>query len=211
MQECSVHSLLCLLFPWVQCQSLKPVLSQCSQTGFVTVDDFIALYTRSCVFYSHGCNKFLHARTFFTLADTIPPIFRVITEVWPCPNQAMVTNNSTMIIEVVLIKAMLIEGFLYTSLIHPYLSYGVEAWHGTYQNNTSEMFVLQKKAICAINNIAYNEHTNAYFKCNKILKLSDQYKLQVLNYIFQVLHYNIDEEMELSLKYAGWFSTYPGY
>ena len=25
---------------------------------------------------------------------------------------------------------------LYTSLIHPYLSYGIEAWHGTYQNNT---------------------------------------------------------------------------
>ena len=43
MQECSVHSLICLLFPWVHCQSLKPVLSQCSQTGFVTVDDFIAL------------------------------------------------------------------------------------------------------------------------------------------------------------------------
>ena len=26
---------------------------------------------------------------------------------------------------------------LYTSLIHPYLSYGIEAWHGTYQNNIS--------------------------------------------------------------------------
>ena len=36
-----------LIFPWVQRQSLKHVLSQCSQTGFVTVDDFIALYTPS--------------------------------------------------------------------------------------------------------------------------------------------------------------------
>ena len=80
---------------------------------------------------------------------------------------------------------------LYTSLIHPYFSYGIEAWHGTYQNNTSKIFVLQKKAIHAINNLAYNEHTNAYFKCNKILKLSDQ----VLNYIFQLLHSNIDEEI----------------
>ena len=25
---------------------------------------------------------------------------------------------------------------LYTSLIHPYLAYGIEAWYGTYQNNT---------------------------------------------------------------------------
>ena len=75
---------------------------------------------------------------------------------------------------------------LYTSLIDPYLSYGIEAWHGTYQNNTSKIFVLQKKEIRAINNLAYNEHTNAYFKCNKILKLSDQYKLQISNYIFKL-------------------------
>ena len=31
---------------------------------------------------------------------------------------------------------------LYTSLINPYLSYGIEALHGTYQNNTSKIFVL---------------------------------------------------------------------
>ena len=90
----------CLLFPWVQCQSLKPVLSQCSQTGFVTVYDFISLYTRSYIFYPHGCNKFLHARTFFTLADTIAPIFTVLTQVWPRANWAMVTNNVTMLTEV---------------------------------------------------------------------------------------------------------------
>ena len=88
---------------------------------------------------------------------------------------------------------------LYTSLIHPNLSYGIEEWHGTYQNNTSKIFVLLKKAIRAINNLAYNEHTNAYFKCNKILKLSDQYKLQVSNYVFQVLQSNIDEEIKSGL------------
>ena len=88
---------------------------------------------------------------------------------------------------------------LYTSLIHPYLSYAIETWHGTYQNNTSKIFVLQKKAIRAINNLPYNEHTNACFKYNIILKLSDQYKLQVPNYIFQVLHSNIDEELKSSL------------
>ena len=87
---------------------------------------------------------------------------------------------------------------LYASLIHPYLSYGIEAWHGAY-NNTSKIFILQKKAIRSINNLAYNEHTNAYFKCNKILKLSDQYKLQVSNNIFQVLHSNVDEKIESSL------------
>ena len=65
MQECSEHSLVRFLFPWVQFLNVKPVLSHCSQTGFATVDDFIALYTRSYIFYSHGCNKFLHARRFW--------------------------------------------------------------------------------------------------------------------------------------------------
>ena len=58
---------------------------------------------------------YLHARTFCTLSDTIlyplrAPIFTMITEVWPCANLAVVTNNSTMIIQVVLI-----ESFLYMS------------------------------------------------------------------------------------------------
>ena len=34
LHECSVHSPEHLLFPWVQYQILKPVLSLCSQTGF---------------------------------------------------------------------------------------------------------------------------------------------------------------------------------
>ena len=34
---------------------------------------------------------------------------------------------------------------LYTSLIHPYLSYGIEAWHGTYQNNTSKIFSFSRR------------------------------------------------------------------
>ena len=37
------------------------------------------------------------------------------------------------------------------------------------------------------------------FKCNKIFKLSDQYKRQVSNYIFQLLRSNIQEERESSL------------
>ena len=58
------------------------------------------------------------------------------------------------------------------------LLYGIEAWHGTYQNYTSKIFGFHTKAIGAINNLAYNEvneHTNAYFRCNKTLKLPDQY------------------------------------
>ena len=94
------------------------------------------------------------------------------------------------------LKRYILHLFVHT---YQFLSYGIEAWHGTYQNNTSKIFVLQKKAVRAIDNLACNEHTNAYFKCNKILKLSDQYQLQVSNYVFQVLHSNIDEETKSSL------------
>ena len=64
-----------------------------------------------------------------------------------------------------------------------------------------EQKVLQQSTVHrrANNNLAYNEHTNAYFKCNRILKLSDQYKLLVSNSVFQVLHSNIDEELKSSL------------
>ena len=58
-------------------------------------------------------HKSLHVRTFFTLADTIGAIFTEITEDWPCANRAVVTNNSTVIIKVVLIEVVLIEGFRY--------------------------------------------------------------------------------------------------
>ena len=66
---------------------------------------------------------------------------------------------------------------LYTSPIHPDLSYGdgvSMAWNIS-KLRTSKIFILQKKAIPAINNLAYNENTNACFKCNKILKFSDQF------------------------------------
>ena len=68
-----------------------------------------------------------------------------------------------------------------------------------YADADDPTFVLQNKATRAINNLAYNERTNTYFKCNKILKLSDQYKLQVSNYDFQVLQSNSVEEIKSSL------------
>ena len=49
------------------------------------------------------------------------------------------------------------------------------------KNCTSKIFVLQANALHAIydamNNLTYNDHTNTYFKCDKILKLADQYNL----------------------------------
>ena len=197
MQECSVHLLVSLLFPWVQCQSLKPVLSQCSQTGFVTVDDFIALYTCSYVFYSHGCNKFLHARTFFTFADTITPIFTVITEVWPRANRAVVTNNSSVIIEVLLIKAVLIEGFLYLIFIKLFLLSVLLFWCPSYYAGLPEQcysrlhFVISTcvwmsswmlKSFCSERRIFINIYTNYLFRFYEKVFAHFQCKILIFGY-----------------------------
>ena len=69
------------------------------------------LYTWAYVFYSHGCNKFLHARTFFTLSDSITPIFTMLTKVWPHANLAMVTNNSTVLTEIHANRNSVNQGF----------------------------------------------------------------------------------------------------
>mgnify|MGYP001950330936 CR=1 FL=1 len=89
---------------------------------------------------------------------------------------------------------------IYSSLIHPYISYGVEAWYGTYKNHTNKILVLQKKAIRAINNLDYNDHTIDYFRENRILKLEDQYRVQISNYIYKILNSDIDNEISTKIK-----------
>ena len=65
---------------------------------------------------------------------------------------------------------------------------------------TSKIFVLQKKEISAINNPACNEYPMHTLTVTKSLNfLIITYKLQVSNYIFQLLHSNIDKEIESSL------------
>ena len=53
MQERFLRSLIPLLFLWCDVFTCKNVL-----------------YTHSYILYSHGCNVFIHARTFFMLPDT---------------------------------------------------------------------------------------------------------------------------------------------
>ena len=54
--------------------------------------------------------EFLSAGKIFTLRA---PIFTMITKVWQSENQAVVTNNLRVIIDVVPINVVSIEGFLY--------------------------------------------------------------------------------------------------
>ena len=77
---------------------------------------------------------------------------------------------------------------LYYTLVHPYFSYGIEAWHATYNNTTKPLFIMQKKAIRAIYNLEYRAHTNEYFKLLPTLKLPDLFKYQTAIYIYKTLN-----------------------
>ena len=76
---------------------------------------------------------------------------------------------------------------IYQSLITPFLNYGIEAYFSAPQYQTHKLFILQKKAIRAICNLNYNDHTNNSFKNLEILKLSDIYNINIISYIYDTL------------------------
>ena len=73
--------------------------------------------------------------------------------------------------------------FLYYSIFHSHLIYGIQAWSSCPQYMITEVFKLQKKAIRIINNTSYNSHTESLFKKSKILpvpSLIQFFKLQFM-------------------------------
>ena len=92
---------------------------------------------------------------------------------------------------------------LYYALIFPYLLYGVEAWHATFDNITKPLFILQKKTIREINNLDYRSHTNNYLKSSSILKLPDLFNYQTLKYFYKTLNQeNFDQSLKSLLQYS---------
>ena len=74
---------------------------------------------------------------------------------------------------------------LYDSLILPYLSYGIEIWYSAPNYLTNRVEILQKKAIRAINNLPFNDHTHAYFRDMRLLKLGDLYLLNLMTDMYR--------------------------
>ena len=78
---------------------------------------------------------------------------------------------------------------LYNTLLYPHLNYGVLLWGSAAHSHKRRLKVLQKKAVRAICNVAYNEHTSELFQSLKILKIEDIYKLSLGRFMYQ---YNND-------------------
>ena len=73
---------------------------------------------------------------------------------------------------------------LYSSMILPYLNYGLLVWGNTHQTLLDKVFLLQKKIIRIICNSPFHSHTDALFFDNKILKVKDLYFFQLGQFMY---------------------------
>ena len=73
---------------------------------------------------------------------------------------------------------------LYSSLILPYLNYGILAWGNTYQCFLDRLLLLQKRSLRTICNSAFRSHTDSLFFNNKILKINDLFQFQLGQFMY---------------------------
>ena len=79
---------------------------------------------------------------------------------------------------------------LYSSLILPYLNYGILVWGNTHQNLLNRILLLQKKALRIISFSHPRSHTDPLFLDYKFLKIQDSYLFQLGQFM-----YNYKNEM----------------
>ena len=73
---------------------------------------------------------------------------------------------------------------LYSSLILPYLNYGILAWGNTHQTQLDRLLLLQKKSLRIICNSKTHSHTDPLFLDNKILKVRDLHLYQLGQFMY---------------------------
>ena len=73
---------------------------------------------------------------------------------------------------------------LYSSLILPYLNYGILVWGNTHETLLDKVLLLQKKIIRIICNSPFLSHTDPLFFENKILKVKDLYLFQLGQFMY---------------------------
>ena len=64
----------------------------------------------------------------------------------------------------------------YSTLISPYLNYGILAWGNANKLSLDALFRIKKRALRNINHAGVLSHTNHVFHQNRILKLTDLFQ-----------------------------------
>ena len=75
---------------------------------------------------------------------------------------------------------------LYSTLILPYLCYGILAWGNCAKLYIDKIFKLQKRAIRSVNLADYYCHTNDFFFENRLLKVADLFLYNLGTFMFQL-------------------------
>ena len=75
---------------------------------------------------------------------------------------------------------------LYSTLILPYLNYGLVAWGNTHSTYLDRILLLQKKAVRIISNLSWKSHTDPLFFENKILKIHDLYRHNLGQFMYKL-------------------------
>ena len=75
---------------------------------------------------------------------------------------------------------------LYSTLVLPYLNYGILAWGNATVSQIQKILLLQKKAMRIICHSDYRAHTDSLFKGNNILKINDIYSLNLGTFMYQL-------------------------
>ncbi|XP_049514274.1 uncharacterized protein LOC125941311 [Dermacentor silvarum] len=73
-----------------------------------------------------------------------------------------------------------VKRLIYHALFHSHLSYCFLIWGSTTAQNIQMLEILQKKAIRAIANVSFFEHTQELFQQNRIIRVRDIYKFKTL-------------------------------
>ena len=73
---------------------------------------------------------------------------------------------------------------LYSSLILPYLNYGILAWGNTQQTSLNRLLLLQKKSLRIIYNSAICSHADPLFIDSKLLKIGDLYQFNLGQFMY---------------------------
>ena len=83
---------------------------------------------------------------------------------------------------------------LYAAIVQSHINYGLIIWGNS--TSINQLIKLQKKSIRIINNKPYNYHTEPLFKKSNILKIQDQYKLNILIFMHQLKHHKLPESFD---------------
>lgn len=98
---------------------------------------------------------------------------------------------------------------LYFSLIHPYLSYCNIIWGNASNLALNKLTILQKRALRLISHSKFRDHTSPLFKQLKILKLSDIYKFQLGQFVYNCINNLLPKSCSNHIKHYDISHQYP--